>query len=313
MTDEKCLEKFKPEESIQYECHHHIIEQQPEHRRNTTATASKIDNLTKTLTRQKVNEQLERIEQQSDGAQIATHRTDTTTLITEESDEHITETIEQRKDIQEFVYRQMRHKSPKKERSGKGDEEGVLVESNLMMSLAEHLIVEEETNNRNSNNKMPEIIDSQQQQQQHENNILDFYKLQPSSSNSVNNADDEEEEEEEMIHVCDYVVELRVPIEMSALPHGEEFKPHESTTYDDNTYVKSVKSTASPVTTIATTTAHTTLNDLINDGNESCQTEMNDECSYTEDMCVVSGGGGGGATTPATTTTMTEVSGKKKK
>ena len=53
-TDEKCLEKFKPEESIQYECHHHVIEQ-PEHNRNTTATATKIENLTKTLTRQKSN------------------------------------------------------------------------------------------------------------------------------------------------------------------------------------------------------------------------------------------------------------------
>ena len=164
---------------------------------------------------------------------------------------------------------------------------------------------------------MPEIIHSQQQQQQHENNILDFYKLQPSSSNSVNNGDmgisrrfdnNDDDDDEEMIHVCDYVVELRVPIEMSALPHGEEFKPHESTTYDDNTYVKSVKSTASPVTTIATTTAHTTLNDL-NDGNESCQTEMNDECSYTEDICVVSGG----PAATATSATITEVSGKKKK
>jgi hypothetical protein len=51
-TDEKCLEKFKPEESIQYECHHQVIEQ-PDHHRDTTATATKIENLTKTLTRHK--------------------------------------------------------------------------------------------------------------------------------------------------------------------------------------------------------------------------------------------------------------------
>ena len=80
--------------------------------------------------------------------------------------------------------------------------------------------------------------------------------------------------------MCDYVVEMRVPVDINALPHGEEFKPHESTTYDDNTYVKSTKSSVSPVTNTAPNT-QMTLNDY-NDGNDSFQTDINDS-SFIED------------------------------
>jgi hypothetical protein len=177
------------------------------------------------------------------------------------------------------------------------------VESNLMMSLAEHLIENESRIDANINksnllvtsSQMPEILDARHHYQQ-ENNILDFYQLQPmqnvdivaaANTNTNSNAtrphfkDANEGDDEEIVQMCDYAVEMRVPVDINALPHGEEFKPHESTIYDDNTYVKSTKSSVSPVTNTAPNT-QMTLNDY-NDGNDSCQTEMNDS-SFIEDI-----------------------------
>lgn len=75
-------------------------------------------------------------------------------------------------------------------------------------------------------------------------NILDFYKLQPGSSNESNkikdlddNMDDDDEDDEE--DVMKKYSEIIKPVDLNSLQHGEQFKPHESTSFDDS-YSKSL-------------------------------------------------------------------------
>ena len=68
---------------------------------------------------------------------------------------------------------------------------------------------------------------------------MEFYKLQPQNDVTNLNEEDEEEHVEQMI--VDYT-EIILPIDLNSLQHGEEFKPHESTIYDE-LYIKSKSST----------------------------------------------------------------------
>ena len=69
-------------------------------------------------------------------------------------------------------------------------------------------------------------------------NILDFYKLQPLKTSATKSLHEEEDSDEMAVDYSNIIL----PVDLNTLPHGEQFKPQESTTFDD-TYVKSKSST----------------------------------------------------------------------
>lgn len=116
LGDEKLIEKFKPEETIQYE-YEQVIEQ-PDHSRDEsdpdTSTLSdknnlKIEKTSKKTTKHETKEKFEKVESVSPES-VKTITTDMTTYITEEEEDKITEILENTKEVQEFSYAQLKNK-----------------------------------------------------------------------------------------------------------------------------------------------------------------------------------------------------------
>ena len=139
-TDEKLIEKFKPEETIQYE-YHQVIEQPDSTPSAPTSSPSfdfnkdktQIENTTKKTTTQKTNEKFEQVESLPAQNKIKTITTDMTTFITEEEEDQLIEIIEKTKDTQEFSYQHLGSKQPAKHIASD------LEESTNLVSLSEKL------------------------------------------------------------------------------------------------------------------------------------------------------------------------------
>lgn len=111
--DEKLSEKFKPEESIQYE-YEHVIEDRSQH--NTPEPDNKkniqIENVQLKKTKSKTSENFE-TSKESGMDSVKTTTTQRTVLITETHEDKIVETIDNEKNSQEFSYSQKRDRDAK--------------------------------------------------------------------------------------------------------------------------------------------------------------------------------------------------------
>lgn len=121
LGDEKLVEKLKPEETIQYE-YEQVIEQPKKktHQKKPGQKSSddddseehdntdsvQVENTQKRTTKHETREKFEKIEKPTPDTKKVT-TTDLTTLITEEEQDKITETIENTKDSEEFSYSQL--------------------------------------------------------------------------------------------------------------------------------------------------------------------------------------------------------------
>ena len=110
-------EKFKPEETIQYE-YEQVIEQPELLSKPRTSdssslgkdnTRTQLENTTKKTTKQQTNEKYEHVENVRQD-KIKTTTTDMTTFITEEEEDQLVEILEKTTDTQEFTYQHVKHK-----------------------------------------------------------------------------------------------------------------------------------------------------------------------------------------------------------
>jgi hypothetical protein len=125
LGDEKFIEKFKPEETFEYE-YEQVIEQprrgskaeseeaEPE---PDEASTIKVENTQRRTTQHETREKFEKVEKPTAETKKLT-TTDLTTLITEEEVDKITETIENSKDSEAFSYEQLKERLKKKGLSG---------------------------------------------------------------------------------------------------------------------------------------------------------------------------------------------------
>ena len=121
LGDEKIIEKFKPEETIQYE-YEQLIEQpdssqssqlpsirNDKPKKNSSKNSKKVENIETKTTQSETKEKFKKTEHIGDD-QIKTTTTDLTTYITEEIEDKLTETLENTKDSHEFSYQQRKNR-----------------------------------------------------------------------------------------------------------------------------------------------------------------------------------------------------------
>lgn len=241
LGDEKLVEKFKPEETIQYE-YEQVIEQ-PESGQSNDSNNITIENTQKKTTKYESKEKFQKIENPSPD-KVKKITTDLTTLITEEEEDKITETIEKSKDVQEFSYQQLNARQPTDSTSRLKMNLTQLAERLQPMDVDSdplHTITASknqskayEFSHRPNNPDECEIYTQVTYEKgKHLNltpnssslsdNILDYYKLKPVDNEIY------EDEEDNRLKLTDIIQ----PVDLNMLQTGEQFKPDETVSYNE--------------------------------------------------------------------------------
>ncbi|RNA20283.1 hypothetical protein BpHYR1_031899 [Brachionus plicatilis] len=231
LTDDKLSEKFKPEESIQYE-YEHVIEDRSQH--NTPEPDDKknvkMENVQLKKTQSETKEKCKRTDECGSDS-LRTTTTQKTVLITETQEDTIVETIENEKSTQEFSYTQKRGRDGKLSNL-----------KNNLAQLAERLnpilVQQDESLHAATHKKKPTQIDdhklyvlgtesgsdkdlsSAPPSFSSYENIVEYYKLQPSQLSQNGPV-----EQNGTI--------LLEPVDLDQFQTGEQFKPDESVSYHE--------------------------------------------------------------------------------